>query len=492
MLMVENAPASPVETKPPKSEPNVAIVAQTKPPKESENPNPVETPDPDPEPKTEVGKMWFRPEESVVIIGDQFKTEVHVNTGAQNIISYDVEIAYPAPMITINTMLGNTGVVAGPDGFVSLVIIQNAGKIRISGTSGTPKKPSDDLFLFSVFWVANSPGVSSLDIKVNSLLDEKKSKIGHPRGVPGSVAVKLTRLVINDDISKLEEQDRIKGLATEEPDVKPTPGRGSGEVTPYSEPAVEPETSPAVEILPVLEPTPEPEKTPNPVIAEETDNDTFKEPTPERTIEPTVEPTSESQQVWTPEPTFETTLEPMQVWTEEPTSIPTIEPTELPIIALTPFYENPTPFPEEPTPNIPAPQGSGGFWCVPSGIQVNVGSSFMIEIHANTGNKKVSAYGLKIFYASSFLAVDTTRKGGVEPGNDGFIAAVNSTPGVFFISGIDFIGKGPSIDLSILRTYWIAKQPGKTQLTLAIMNFIDDESQPIGNPYGKAGDIIIQ
>jgi hypothetical protein len=151
----------------------------------------------------------------------------------------------------------------------------------------------------------------------------------------------------------------------------------------------------------------------------------------------------------------------------------------------------PTPTPE-PTP-IPVPEGAGEVWLVPASISVSVGSDFSVEVHANTGNQKLAAYGLDVTYDGNIIVLNySIGRNGVEAGPDGFVATAGvPTPGIIRISGFDASGTGPGTDLYILKIYFTAIGAGTTPLDVRVDELTDPETFTIGNPAGIGGSVTV-
>ena len=65
------------------------------------------------------------------------------------------------------------------------------------------------------------------------------------------------------------------------------------------------------------------------------------------------------------------------------------------------------------------------------------------EVHIDSGDQKVAAYGIEIYYSSRIIEPDTYYgTQGVEAGPDGYMAAVGVYSGYFDITGFDVNGTG--------------------------------------------------
>jgi hypothetical protein len=118
--------------------------------------------------------------------------------------------------------------------------------------------------------------------------------------------------------------------------------------------------------------------------------------------------------------------------------------------------------------------------------------AFSTEIHVNTGTQLLAAYGFTVNFDAGVISVDTSNgTDGVDPGPDGFLAAVNPTePGILKITGFDVTGTGPGEDLYVLDIYWTAgSADGSTILELIIDNLVDENSNVIGSPASENGSV---
>jgi hypothetical protein len=419
-----------------------------------------------------------------------------------------MEISYPDEIVSLSTSIGTGGVSVGSNGFLSTVSLKQSGKILVSGNAGEARNPSEDFHLISFFLVANSPGVSSIDIKVTSLKDENKRTIGYPRGLPGSVAITLARLSPNEKLYILGQAD------TRTPN--PADTRGP---TPHPATDIEPDlqTPSITEITPA--PTPEPEDTgdqlgaatpepempwdydtPNPEPERTPYPEPLFTPYPEPRVEPTIFPAEPTISVYE-EPTYEPYAEPTLEPTIKPTVEPTEEPTETPTPEPTVYYEVEIPTPEitiQPSPEptiyyVPA-YNPGTAWFVPQRSYVQLGTAFSISIHVNTGSQLLATYGMKIEYNSSMLEIDTSKgSSGIEVESGGFLSAVNANVGgEIAFAGFDTGGKGPSQDLPLVKTNWKAKMMGTAHLRFFVDTFADPGGGKIGNPNGVPGEVVVQ
>lgn len=134
----------------------------------------------------------------------------------------------------------------------------------------------------------------------------------------------------------------------------------------------------------------------------------------------------------------------------------------------------------------------GAVWLTPSTMTVYPNDPFALEVHLNSGYQRLAAYGFDIFYDDSLVAVDTSiGNGGVVPGPDGFVSAVNpNTPGQLIISGFDVMGKGPGSDLHLLTLSFLALNNfGTSDISLNINVLVDENTNTIGQPTGYGSTV---
>jgi hypothetical protein len=143
-----------------------------------------------------------------------------------------------------------------------------------------------------------------------------------------------------------------------------------------------------------------------------------------------------------------------------------------------------------PTPGIP---GAGDVWFVPSNITADEGECFDTEIHVNTGDQIIAAYGFEISFVETVIMVNTELgMDGVETGPDGFIVAINpDIPGQFIFSGFDTQGRGPGTDLNFVKIHWAAVGPGISPLDLTVRNLNDINLAVIGVPNDIDGTVTV-
>ncbi|MBN2442074.1 MAG: leucine-rich repeat domain-containing protein [Spirochaetales bacterium] len=125
----------------------------------------------------------------------------------------------------------------------------------------------------------------------------------------------------------------------------------------------------------------------------------------------------------------------------------------------------------------------GDMWfVVPQGVQQ--GDQLSIEIHVNTGDQKIAAYGIDILIDMRYLKLDHDS-GGIDAGPDGFISASSSSGSdLMVISGFDASGTGPGANLYILTVHCIALENGPSLLQLTVDSLMDESAYTIGTPRG--------
>lgn len=179
----------------------------------------------------------------------------------------------------------------------------------------------------------------------------------------------------------------------------------------------------------------------------------------------------------TPKPT--PTSEPAKV--SEATSEPTAGATDVP---------TPTPKAKPTTP----PKVKGSVWLSPEEKTVTVGEQFKMEIRLHTGDRKIAAYGINIIYDPKVVGIDIAKgSNGVEVGASGFVSAVNANePGKLVIGGFDANGVNPGKDINFLVVHWVAKSAGTTELTIAVRDLLDSNSQKIADPSPAGASITVK
>ena len=128
----------------------------------------------------------------------------------------------------------------------------------------------------------------------------------------------------------------------------------------------------------------------------------------------------------------------------------------------------------------------GDCWLIPLTTDIAIDANFVSEVHVNTLDQKIAAYGFDITYDPDLLKVNSSKgDNGIEPGVDGFVVAVNiSIPGIIKIAGFEVTGKGPGTDLHIITIHWISIMKGSTILNLKVRDLRDENTDIIGIPRG--------
>jgi len=159
--------------------------------------------------------------------------------------------------------------------------------------------------------------------------------------------------------------------------------------------------------------------------------------------------------------------------TPQPTNSPTLQPT-------------PQPSPPDYVP--------GNVWFEPKELTVANNSLIDLEVHLNSGTKRLAAYGIDIGYAPLLLKLNTdSGTNGITAGINGFVGASNhNTSGTILISGFDITGKGPGSDLHLLTIHFSAIKPGTATVTLKVNTLTDENYNNIGTPQGVPGSITVQ
>ncbi|MBN2737270.1 MAG: hypothetical protein JXR70_09840 [Spirochaetales bacterium] len=129
-----------------------------------------------------VGQVWFDNYYIYPAINSNFDTEIHVNTGTEQLGSYQFEIHYDPSIIAVDTTLGNNGVDPGKEGFLAAVNSMKPGILIFNGFNAFGSTPSENLHLATVHWHALSSGNSDVEIIVESLTSLKFTDIGNSQG----------------------------------------------------------------------------------------------------------------------------------------------------------------------------------------------------------------------------------------------------------------------------------------------------------------------
>jgi hypothetical protein len=162
--------------------------------------------------------MWFDPRsfEFMLLDGtcvfvtnpDKFDTKVMLDTGTQRIAAFGIELTWDPLVMSVNTSLGNNGVDPGPDPLNLTVNASNLGSLRIAGYDINGKGPSTAFHLVTVHWLANTPGTTAIDIKIETLADQNATSI---TAFPASGTVTVTPSLIGD-VNGSESVDIVDAL----------------------------------------------------------------------------------------------------------------------------------------------------------------------------------------------------------------------------------------------------------------------------------------
>ncbi|KPA16559.1 Kelch repeat-containing protein [Candidatus Magnetomorum sp. HK-1] len=131
-------------------------------------------------------------------------------------------------------------------------------------------------------------------------------------------------------------------------------------------------------------------------------------------------------------------------------------------------------------------------WLEPDTYEIDMNSSFHLELHAKTMNQKLGSYQFVLTFDSNMIEIDDLKVDqGVEEGKDGFLGVINDLEeGKLVINGFDTDGKGPGDDLTILKLYFKTSGiSGRTKIELSVSSFTNESAESIGFPNGK-GTII--
>jgi hypothetical protein len=128
------------------------------------------------------GNMWLTPRALEVAPGQEIEVEVHVKSDISIIGEFAFHLSYPdntsRPHVVINDSIGDNGVEAGPDGFLTTVISGDNFVTGIgSDVSGTG--PGSDLHIATIHFIAgNNPGNTYFYLDTIHLRDPGSNSIG--------------------------------------------------------------------------------------------------------------------------------------------------------------------------------------------------------------------------------------------------------------------------------------------------------------------------
>lgn len=450
---------------------------------------PLPTPDPSPVPHPDAGAVWVVPPDLTVDVGDEFVTEIHVNSGTQKLAAYGIDIIYDPVVISIDDMI------AGPDGFVSATSGSDPGLIIASGFDTQGTGPGEDLHLLTLYWTAAGGGTTLLELIINDLVDDNINIIGTPHGINGQVTV---------------AGPEMTPTPTPTPTVIPTPT-----ATPTLSPDYPPGTGDVWVVPASLSVSVEEHFTTE--IHVNSGNQRVAAYGIECLYDPAVMGVNTSIGTSGIEPGAQGFV--AAVGTADPgmfiisgfDASGTGPGQDLHLVtinwiamgegtsSLTLVVDT---LADETTNTIGNPNGTAGsvtvlgtvtsagnVWIVPSTLSVSAGSEFETEIHVDSGNQRIAAYGIDVSYDPGVIEINSDP--GVEAGADGYVAAYSGGAGLVVISGFDVSGTGPGSDLHLLTIYWIAVSDGSTALTLVVDTLADPDTSTVGNPSGIDGYVSV-
>ncbi|MBN1696605.1 MAG: hypothetical protein JW881_03735 [Spirochaetales bacterium] len=416
---------------------------------------------------------WLEPNYLIAEKNDSFSTALHLNTGSEKLTSFDIIVSYPKELMKPDAGKGEKGITMGIGDFSLSVDAKEEGYLTVEGTSGNGIGPLPDVHLLSIHFIALKPGVSTLKIGLIEVKSKKKALFEKPFSIEGVVGIADTKEALiangnqgdyqsqsgydnqyggdnqpgNDGEGVWEENAGDEYIARNDDDYRDYDEYGNDDQPPYEDNY---STQP-----------------PGPGNAGKTDAPTGP---PRRTDAYYEEP----------------------VYTDAPTAPPVVTATATPSPTPT-DTPSPSPSPKATSAPAPAAPGTGEVWIEPASGSVSMGARFSNEVHVNSGNQKIAAYGIEIGFDSGILNVNTgVGNKGVEAGPQGFVAAVNLTPGRLVIGGFDTSGKGPGEDLYLLRLNWTAVGTGTATISVTVKDLTDANTDPIGNKRGISARVTVK
>ena len=128
-----------------------------------------------------------------------------------------------------------------------------------------------------------------------------------------------------------------------------------------------------------------------------------------------------------------------------------------------------------------AQENTGDVWLV-APLVVKAGDSFYVEVHLNTGDQALTAYGIVISYNTN-LVYQYYDIEAVSPYGFFSIGGLMPQSG-YNITGFDTIGKGPDTDMHLLNIHLKAVNQGTCNFSLTVKSLVDVSITDIGTPRG--------
>ena len=461
------------------------------------------------------GDVWVDPANTNVGLNTDFAVKLLVNSGSERVAAYGIDLGYDQNMVTVRTDVGNNGVEPGTSGFVAAVNPET-NNLRISGFDAMGTGPGSALdFLNVSLRSGGNGGTTTLQVTVNDLNNETTGILGNPRGINGTVSISGPTPVVTDPPIITDPPPT--------PDPTAVPGTGNN---PYTR--IEGEDYDAMSGIRTQ------------ACSEGTDNvgwindgDWLRfddlnfgsgaascdirvaSATNGGDIELRLDSTGGTLigtcdvnntggwQSWVTEScnvnNASGTHDLYMVfrggndyllnvnWFEFTpggtiTETPTPDPTATPVITPVPV-DTPTPAPVT---------GAGSVWLAPADQTVTQNTAFTTDIHVNTGNQLLAAYGIFLSYNTGLLDIDASiGNNGVEPGADGYVSAVADNPGDLRISGFDAMGRGPSTDLLLATVNWVAVGSGSANIGGVVDQLKDETTNDVGSPAFSGANVAI-
>ena len=135
------------------------------------------------------GVCSMLPEIVAVNLNDKFTTYIYVDTGAQEIAAYSLDVLFDSTIIEVNTLVDSNGVSAGANGFVTAVNPNSPGVLQINGFDAMGTGPGSNLHLVTINWTAVGTGMTDVTIAVDTLVDPGYVTIGTPAGIGNTITV---------------------------------------------------------------------------------------------------------------------------------------------------------------------------------------------------------------------------------------------------------------------------------------------------------------